>query len=207
MLQKQTVAPRTFSLLKELMNLEPLSSFNLVGGTGLSLKIGHRISVDLDLFSNEPNKNEEILHFLTMHFNNRFILNAANKAGIFCIIDQIKVDLIHYNFKNIFPVETFDNIRILSNQDIAAMKVQAILGRGVKKDFFDIFELLKIFSLEEIIQFHKQKYPIQTLYITIHQALTFFKEAEESDNPLSLNNTTWEEVKTSLKKAVNHYLK
>ncbi len=207
MLQKQTVEPSTFSLLSQLMNLEVLSTYNLVGGTGLSLKLGHRISIDIDLFSKEKIENEVIINCLSETFQNKFVLISSNKVGIFCKINNIKVDLIHYNFDLINPIEEFENVRIVSSEDIAAMKIQAILGRGVKKDFYDLFELLNQFSLNEIIQFHKSKYPLQTLNITIPQAITYFEEADESEDPISLRNETWDEVKKGLRKVVNDYLK
>lgn len=207
MLQKQTVEPSTFSLLSQLMNLEVLSTYNLVGGTGLSLKLGHRISIDIDLFSKEKIENEVIINCLSETFQNKFVLISSNKVGIFCKINNIKVDLIHYNFDLINPIEEFENVRIVSSEDIAAMKIQAILGRGVKKDFYDLFELLNQFSLNEIIQFHKSKYPLQTLNITIPQAITYFEDADESEDPISLRNETWDEVKKGLRKVVNEYLK
>ncbi len=207
MLQKQTVEPRTFSILKQLMEIDILSTFNLVGGTALSLKFGHRNSIDLDLFSNAKIENSLILDALVENFNTKFILGTSNKVGVFCKIDDIKVDLIHYNFEIIYPLEIKENIRMLSNQDIAAMKIQDIFGRGIKKDFFDLYELLKEFSLKEIIEFHKQKYPMQSLHISIPQALTYFEDANESEDPVCLTQTTWEDVKRGLQKVVNDYLK
>ena len=87
------------------------------------------------------------------------------------------------------------------------MKIQAILGRGRKKDFWDLAELLVHFSLEEIISFHSQKYPSQQLLISIPQAVTYFNDAEESDEPVSLKGQTWESVKKIIQQQVNEYLK
>lgn len=207
MLQKQTVEPNTFSLLEQLMEIDTLATFNLVGGTGLSLILGHRISVDLDLFSKEKIENEIIINELTKKFGEKFLLMNSSKIGIFCKINHVKVDLIHYNFELIQPLNNYDKIRILSIQDIAAMKIQAILGRGAKKDFFDLFELLKHFSLQDIMHFHQLKYPTQILPITIPQVLTYFEEAEQSQDPISLKNITWDNVKKGLQKTVNEFLK
>jgi len=189
------------------MDLEILSTFNLVGGTALSLKLGHRISIDLDLFSNSNISNLEILNELNLIFKERFVLKTSNKVGIFCLIDNIKVDIIHYDFELIYPLETIENIRMASIQDIAAMKIQAILGRGAKKDFFDLYEILKDYSLMDIIKFHKLKYPAQKLFITIPQTLTYFDDANESEDPVSLTNISWEEVKLALQKVVNDFLR
>ena len=80
------------------------------------------------------------------------------------------------------------------------MKVKAILGRGKKKDFWDIAELLKHFTVKDFIQFHKEKYSTQNLLITVPQAITFFADAEESEAPISLK-------KTNLGKCTGFYTK
>jgi hypothetical protein len=83
----------------------------------------------------------------------------------------------------------------------------AILGRGKKKDFFDIAELLKHFRIPEIIEFYEKKFSEQRLLISIPQAITYFEDADNSEDPVSLNNQTWEDVKSTIRKAVNDYLK
>lgn len=92
------------------------------------------------------------------------------------------------------------------DRDIAAMKIQAILGRAVKKDFWDIAELLQHHSISELISWHAEKYPNQMLAISIPQALVYFEEAESSPEPICLNNKTWEQVKKQIKDAVGELL-
>lgn len=94
-----------------------------------------------------------------------------------------------------------------SPADIAAMKIQAILGRGEKKDFWDLFELLKHFTLQQLIDWHKEKYPNQMLAISIPHALTYFVDADTTDAPFSFKNQTWESVKKGISKAVSDYLR
>jgi len=98
-------------------------------------------------------------------------------------------------------------IQLKSNEDIIAMKIQAVLGRAKKKDFWDIAELLDHYTLEQMISFHKEKFPNQFLAITIPQALTFFEEANHSVDPISLNNQTWEGIKLKINTKVKAYLK
>jgi hypothetical protein len=86
------------------------------------------------------------------------------------------------------------------------MKINAILGRGAKKDFWDLAELLNVFTLDEIIQFHKQKFPTQMLLISIPAALTYFADAEESEDPVSLKGQSWEETKRIIQGKVREYL-
>lgn len=94
-----------------------------------------------------------------------------------------------------------------STADIAAMKTQAILGRGRKKDFWDLHELLKHFSLQQIMDLYKQKYPNQMLAISIPNAITYFDDADESEEPISLKGQSWESVKKSLQQTVSDFLK
>lgn len=207
MLFTSTVEPGTFSLLKDLMRLKELEEFVLVGGTALSLKFGHRKSEDIDLFCRQKLSIDSLNLVLKSEYGNGFINENPNiKFAIFCYINSVKTDLVHYPHLLLKPIETVENIRMYSTEDIAAMKINAILGRGVKKDFFDIVELLKHFSMKEIIQFHKQKFPNNSILISIPSALTYFEDAENSPDPISLNGQTWEQVKKTLQKAVRDYL-
>jgi hypothetical protein len=185
-----------------------LKGFSLVGGTALSLLYGHRKSVDLDLFSNKPFENEKIIKAFEKKFKSAFDNRTFNpRFGIFCFIDQVKVDLVRHPHPLIRPEETKEGIRMFSVEDIIAMKVQAILGRGKKKDFWDVAELLNHFSVLDFIEFHKQKYTTQNLIITVPQAITYFADAEESEDPISLKKQTWKGVQEAIKKKVRGYLK
>jgi len=208
MLHIKTVEPGTFSLLKRLMELPSLRSFSLVGGTALSLRYGHRSSIDLDLFFHEKFDHLSIERELIHEFESAFDYESGHKnLGIFCYINKIKVDIIYFPHLPIAAIETSDKIRIYSNADIAAMKIQAILGRAKKKDFWDLYELLQHYSLEQMINWHKQKYPNQMLAISIPNAITYFVEAEESETPVSFKKQTWEGVKKGISKAVSDYLR
>lgn len=86
------------------------------------------------------------------------------------------------------------------------MKVNAIFGRGKKKDFWDIYELFKVLSVGEIINVHREKFPSQMLLISIPQALTYFVDAEDSENPVSLKGQNWDDVKSLIQEKVREYL-
>ena len=208
MLYTQTVEPGTFSLLKEIMALSSLDHFSLVGGTALALRYGHRNSVDLDLFYHEKFDPYQIIQVLENTFQNRFVYKQQHiPFGIFCFIDQIKVDFVHYPHPLIAEIEEEKKIRFYSVADISAMKIQAILGRAQKKDFWDLYELLQNYSLQQIIDWHKQKYPGQMLAISIPHAITYFADANESEAPVSYKNQTWDLVKKGISKVVSDYLK
>ena len=208
MLQTQTIEPGTLSLLKQLMELPSLQDFCLVGGTALALKYGHRISVDLDLFCNKEFNKEQILTELLQTFGGHLMYENTRAAwAIFCYINNIKVDLIHYKHQQIAPTETIDGLRLYDTLDLMSMKVNAILGRGKKKDFWDMAELLQHYSVNECIEAHSKKYPNQQILISIPNALTYFTDADESEEPVSLKGQTWASVKKILQKKVNDYLR
>jgi hypothetical protein len=208
MLHTETVEPGTFSLLKKLMTLTSLQPFSLVGGTALSLRYGHRSSIDLDLFFHEKFNHPQIIDELEANFQHKFVYKQQQtQFGIFCFIDDIKVDIVYFPHLLIADIEQEDNIRIYSSADISAMKIQAILGRAKKKDFWDLYELLQHYPLQQLIDWHKQKYPSQMLAISIPHAITYFVEAEESETPVSFKNQTWEQIKKSISRYVSDYLR
>ena len=208
MLHFKTVEPHTFSVLEQVMEMPELQNFSLVGGTALSLLYGHRMSVDLDLFSNKPFKNEAIINALEKKFQSSFVNRSTNPHfGIFGFIDDVKIDIIRHPHPLIRPEIIIDNIKMFSTEDIIAMKVQAILGRGKKKDFWDIAELLNHFSIADFIQFHKEKYAKQNLLITVPHAIIFFADADESEDPISLKKQTWAKVQQFIQAKVSAYLK
>jgi predicted nucleotidyltransferase component of viral defense system len=208
MLHLETVEPSTFSLLEDLLGIPEFKNYALVGGTALSLLYGHRISVDLDLFSNNPLPNEQIVDALKNKFNEKFEIRTSNpRFGVFCFINDVKVDIVNNPHVYLKPFIGQQNIRMYSTEDIIAMKVQAILGRGKKKDFWDIAELLNHYTLESFIEFHTKKYETQNLLISVPHALTYFSDADESEDPVSLKGQTWESVKFEIQKKVREYLR
>jgi predicted nucleotidyltransferase component of viral defense system len=190
------------------MMMHSLKEFSLVGGTALSLRYGHRSSVDLDLFLHKKFDFKSIENELKNAFGNDFNYESGHKKiGIFCYIQKIKVDIVYFPHPTIEKIEEVNNIRMYSSADISAMKIQAILGRAKKKDFWDLYELLQHYPLQQLMEWHKQKYPNQMLAISIPNAITYFSEAEESETPVSFKNQTWEQIKKGISKTVSDYLR
>jgi len=207
MLHTETVEPGTLSLLKRLMTLPALQPFSLVGGTALSLRYGHRSSVDLDMFFHEKFDQPLMVEELESSFGDKFVYKHQHTHfGIFCFIDGVKVDFVYFPHHLIKAVEIIEDIRFYSNADIAAMKIQAILGRGKKKDFWDLFELLQHYSLQQIMDWHKEKYPNQMFMISIPHAITYFVDADDSEEPVSFKKQTWVKVKKGIQQVVREYL-
>lgn len=191
------------------MAMERMADYALVGGTALSMRYGHRLSVDLDLFVNSGFDYAEIVKLLRLEFKEELAHEPdnVNNIGVFCYVSGVKVDIVNYKHPLLNPVVVEDGIRSYHDADIAAMKIQAILGRGKKKDFWDLHELLKHYSLQQICDWHGKKYPDQLLAISIPNAISYFTEANESEDPVSLKGQTWEGIKRSISQTVSDYLK
>jgi hypothetical protein len=191
-----------------LNELHSIRDFSLVGGTALSLLYGHRKSIDIDLFSHKSFKSGDLVKNLKKSFKGKFVMEQKPPPfGIFCYINKVKVDLIRHPHPLIRPIHQSDGIRMFSIEDIIAMKVQAVLQRGKKKDFWDIAELLNHFPVSDFVQFHKEKYESQNLMITVPQAITYFADAEDDEDPISLKKQTWKSVKQFITDKVRDYLK
>ena len=193
MLQLQTVEPNTLELLRSLMQKEYLNSFVLVGGTALALQLGNRESIDLDMFSIADFSSNEVLSSLLNDY--QIVVNSQLTQTLISTINHVKVDFIKFHYPFIRPFVVIENIRMASVEDIAAMKLDAITGRGSKKDFYDLYFLLQQFSIDDLFSFYIEKYPHQTTFHVI-RSLTYFEDAEIQPNPIVFDKTiTWEVVK------------
>jgi len=157
MLHKETIDASTLELLKRLMSDERLDGFVLVGGTALSLQMGHRISVDLDLFVNNDFEAEALREYLerNYHLETDYLAFATVKGEI----GGVQVDCIAHSYPWIRPFIEEDGIRLASMEDICAMKLNAIAGNGTRiKDFVDVAYLSSLFSLRQMLSFYEEKY-------------------------------------------------
>jgi len=200
MLHTSTVERSTLELLKEIMECEELTSFCLVGGTALSLQIGHRISIDLDLFTTEVFDEKNLLEILINKFSSTRVTSISNNC-INMYINDIKVDFIRHAYKTISKSRTEEKIRLMSLEDITAMKINAICNRGSKKDFYDIYYLLEVFKLSEILDFFSIKYPNTDVFFA-KKSIVYFENAELEPPPITIEDLSWEDVKTMLENTV-----
>lgn len=202
MLSLRTIEPHTLELLRALMQEAALSELRLVGGTALALQYGHRSSVDLDLFGKIDVDGYELQSILSKYG----VLKVENETKLIhqYYIDNIKVDVVNYPFEWISPIIEEDGIRLASPIDIAAMKVNAIEGRGTKKDFIDMYMLLQHYSLKEIIAFYQQKYPNYSIFRAL-RSLTYFEDAEDQFMPRMFIEDTWENMKLYITNQVKLY--
>lgn len=200
MLQEKAVRPATLALLKKLVGLEELSSFALGGGTNLALRYGHRLSADLDFFTNTEFDKSQLFQVITKTFPLAELLFEQNQTMLF-VINDVRVDFVLYPFPWVLPFEKTGGTRLISVKDIIPMKLQAVSNRNSKKDYWDIAVLLGHYQLAEMIQVFGEKFPQVDEGYIIH-SLTDFEEAENQFDPDSAENITWEDVKRKLSEAV-----
>lgn len=176
MLQKETIKDNTLELLKKLQREETLSTTRLVGGTALALQIGHRISVDLDLFSKEPLDINAIEQILTHKFN--FSAHFISKGSVRGEIDGIKIDILHHPYEWIDEPVCEEDIIMASLQDITAMKLNSIIHNGTRpKDFLDVAYLSQYFSYDNMRSLLVQKYP-EYDPILLDRCINYFDDIE-----------------------------
>ena len=200
MLSFQTIEPHTLELLRSLMTMPLLSGTRLVGGTSLALQYGHRNSVDLDFFGS---LDDDLLAFRDSlesisHVN---VIKETKTIRIYNI-DGVKIDFVDYSrYPWLTDAVEEEGLRLASPKDIAAMKVNAIEGRGTRKDFIDIYFLLQHYSLNEILGFYQEKYPEHSLFRAL-MSLSYFDDAEKQMMPKMFASVSWDEMKAYIIKEV-----
>lgn len=196
MLHTTTVYPATLELLRELMKLPALEGFNLAGGTALALQIGHRISVDLDFFGDVDFEGITILDSLRDIAEIKII--NQSRAILILNVNGIKVDFVRYRYPLLHPVREMDGVRLFSILDIGSMKLAAITNRGRKRDFFDLFFIMRAYSLRHLLEAYNAKYSDGSEFL-VRKSLVYFEDAEEDDIPSVFDKSvTWPIVKRTI---------
>ena len=202
MLHHKAIDPSTLEVLKRLLQIPVFSDLRLVGGTSLALQLGHRKSVDIDLFGLLEVDDLSVSTALKA-FNSVTIIQKSENITVYSI-EGIKVDIVNYSYPWILPLKEEDGIRMAQLEDIAAMKLSAITGRGTKKDFIDIFFLLQRFRLKEMMEFYTKKYYDGSEFLVL-KSMTYFDDADPEQSPVMLQHISWEEVKGSIINQVERY--
>ena len=210
MLRKESVSESLWNLLIDLQSREILKDYFLVGGTALALQLGHRKSIDIDLFTRKDINKDEIHDLLNSEFKGRYQIHNEKRIIFQIIIDNIKVDLVKNDYDFIEEIKHEDGIRYLGKKDISAMKLLAVAQRGDQaKDFVDVYYLLKEIPLNDMFEYYKKKYT-QTDICMIKRSLIYFDDV--TDNTwaaveLLSGKLSVKDVKQTIVDAVNRYHK
>jgi len=183
-------------VLNEFSQSDIAKSFYLAGGTALSLQIGHRLSVDLDYFS--PNEDiPTIRPALENSLSNLHATLADSSWGnLVYLAKNVRVGFYGYSFPLVEPLIEIEGLRLASIEDIALMKLDAMLSRAARKDFYDLYYICKSISLKQIFGKAPQKYPsVRDFESQTAKRLVYFENAENESEPSLLDNVTWQTVK------------
>lgn len=205
-----TVTDLLWSSLKQLMLIEEFNKFRIVGGTSLSLQLGHRESIDIDLFTDAEYDSIDfsVLEAKLIETFPYVDVSSVDIVGMGkCYFigsnknELVKLDLF-YTDPFVFPCIIEQGVRFSSIEEIAAMKFEVIANGGRKKDFWDIHELLATFTLDEMINFYLKRNPYGYSKDELLVKIIDFSEAEDDFTPNCHKEKVWELIKVDLEKVV-----
>lgn len=206
MLQTTTVEKQTLELLKQLQSQSELSTFHLAGGTALALYLGHRKSIDLDLFTPYPFNTTRLEHFLVTKFG--FQGDYSEQNTLKGRIDGVKIDCITHPYPLLQNPLEEEGIRLYSQPDIIAMKLSAIADNGSRlKDFIDIAYLSTQYSFQEMLGFYVQKFPTSSPLRPL-KGITYFDDIDHEETVVMLESTySWQKITDRLQAMTAHQSK
>lgn len=214
MLYYNTVNDLLKDSLIKLMQSDVFNDFRLVGGTALSLQIGHRESIDIDLFSDSEYGTldfNSIENYLKANFEYVDFLNTIPAMGKSYFIGEnkqntVKLD-VYYTDAYIQPYVEVDGVRMATIEEIIAMKIDVVQRGGRKKDFWDLHDLLQSYNINQMLDFHQQRYPYTHDRDLIIQNFTSFEQADEDFNPICFKGKYWEFIKEDFEEIINEFKK
>jgi predicted nucleotidyltransferase component of viral defense system len=198
-----TVSPLLKEILLDLMREELFSPFRLVGGTALSLQIGHRMSVDIDMFTDADYGSIDF-DLIRIFFKNKYAFYSSSPVDIVAFgtyfkvgyseKDCIKIDL-YYTDDFVFEELVAETVRMASVEEIIAMKLDVVLRGGRKKDFWDLHYFLGKITLEKMISYFQKRYPYNDDFSKIRPMIVDFTAADLDFEPNCLLSKNWELIK------------
>ncbi|MBU0998062.1 nucleotidyl transferase AbiEii/AbiGii toxin family protein [Patescibacteria group bacterium] len=190
----KTLLPDTIRAIKLVSNIPIIKKSYLAGGTALALHLGHRISVDLDFFTQE--ELEEKILLADLQKLPEFKKDGVAWRTVWGKVGVTKFSLFYYKYPLLAKTHSFMGINLLNLKDIAAMKVSALGDRGTKRDFIDLYFLSKKYTLDEMLSFYDQKFfDLNDKTYHLIRSFDYFEDAENDLLPKMLVKVSWNEVK------------
>ena len=203
MLYFNTVSPILKEVLEEIMINDLFLPYRLVGGTSLSLQFGHRMSVDIDLFTDSDYGSVDYNSFYD-YFSSKYpFVKYGRLENVsfgtyfqvgYSLENSVKVD-IYYTDNFVFEKVKIENIRMASDKEIIAMKLDVVCRGGRKKDFWDLHFFLDKYTIDEMISFFNARYPYNDAENNIKNQFIYFDNADSDVDPVCLLDKNWELIK------------
>ncbi|MBI4803203.1 MAG: nucleotidyl transferase AbiEii/AbiGii toxin family protein [Elusimicrobia bacterium] len=178
-------------------------NFYLAGGTGLALRLGHRISLDLDLFSTDCllDHSDRLALKKSLETSGKVEIMEEKDGTCHLRLENTAVSLFHYPYKLLKPPSKWSGLKIASVEDIAAMKLSAIISRGAKKDFIDLFFICRSHKPAGFFKWAERKFPGHPNFaVQAAKALVYFEDAEKEPMPRMLIPVRWSAIKAFFEK-------
>jgi predicted nucleotidyltransferase component of viral defense system len=184
----------TRTLLEKLKPEDLPEGTYLGGGTAVALYLGHRRSADLDFFTStefeEKQWEKKLNHDLGLKLLKR------DWQTLIGYIDQVKISIFGYPYPQIGMSEVYRQIPVSSLPDLAAMKLDTLIGRGTKRDFIDVYFLAHRYTLAALFSFYQQKYGnFEERKLLLKKSLVYFADADKEEMPYMLEPVNWPEIK------------
>lgn len=193
-MHEETLAQPTRRLFDKLSSFPWILDFYLAGGTGLSLSLGHRVSVDLDFFSEKEFDEPALVDHLRA-VGKLEILHKAPQS-LTGTLDAVKFSFLRYSYPLLAPGTVWRSITVASVEDIACMKLDALSSRGTKRDFIDVYIAAQRIAMAELLKSFERKYSsVKYNLMHVKKSLTYFDDAEGDPMPDMIAQVTWGEVK------------
>ncbi len=191
---EQVLSKKALKVIEELAPF--LKDFYLAGGTGLALQLGHRKSHDLDFFSNKPFNTDAVLSNISA---DKILFTSL--GTVHCEVRGIRVSLLYYEVPLLYPSLSWQGIRVADLRDIAAEKIKTLSQRGSKRDFIDLYAVIKArHSISDVCEFFKRRFGQSDInYYHVMKSLVFFEDAEQEPWPPILHDAEkwdWDNIKS-----------
>ncbi|GAB4443749.1 MAG: nucleotidyl transferase AbiEii/AbiGii toxin family protein [Anaerolineae bacterium] len=193
----QTVTPAIRDLLRFIGQQSFAARFYLAGGTALALRLGHRRSVDLDFFSASDEvtraSRQEILDGLSSYAPQAI---EAVDGNLLLEVSGLHIGFFGYGYQLLEPTDHVEQVALASVVDIGLMKLDALISRGSRKDFYDLYFIAQQVSIPSLLAMAETKYPYARDFpLMAVEGLVFFDNADRDFQPVMLVDVAWEEVR------------
>jgi hypothetical protein len=183
------------------------ADFYLAGGTGLALQLGHRDSIDFDFFSLKNFETKDLYAQIKEAFAGHKLLKVQDEKNTLTVFidENIKLSFFSYPYKLIGKLIAEENFKIASIEDIAIMKMAAIVSRATNKDYIDLYFILKKMSLKDVLYKMEKKLPDLDLNLVL-KSLVYFEDIV--CEPIKFKNgkkVSFSVVKEFIKKEVKDF--
>lgn len=197
-----TVNPALRAVLNNFSKSPIAREFYLAGGTALALQLGHRISVDLDFFSQTqsdvPALTEPLRRALIDYAP---VLADTSWGNLVFLADNVRVGFYGYGYDLVRPLIKTEGVSLASIEDIGLMKMDALLARASRKDFHDLYAICQRISLRELFDMAPSKYPhVRDFEAQVTRHMVYFDRAEQETPTPLLEVVEWETVKDWFRK-------